>query len=330
MRRDRAGCWITMDEILFFETCAFEIWCEKERWASGRVVRTVEMDDGVESGRRGTVERTNEEDETDKKVFRSSSNENESDGDGESARRSSRDGWALELDASVPALVASAGVSFFGDEKNAAKTPQTPSSPAVPVLGLELCLVGTCAGEHLAMTRECELQAWKTTSPRSFAPRPAMCVISEEMSSSESWSDDDSGDEPRLEATREEKALAGSASAEAEDAPLPSAGENPKPWSIVPWKSHAVAFDRAEVLRNVRKRYEDLMREYHDSGSELRGASDELFAGELTWFSAGVRVGVGMGLGVCLGLGLGIGILVNGYRSSRDRLSDVRQALRLR
>ena len=328
MRRDRAGCWITMDEILFFETCAFEIWCEKERWASGRVVRTVEMDDGVESGRRGTVERTNEEDETDKKVFRSSSNENESDGDGESARRSSRDGWALELDASVPALVASAGVSFFGDEKNA--TAQTPSSPAVPVLGLELCLVGTCAGEHLAMTRECELQAWKTTSPRSFAPRPAMCVISEEMSSSESWSDDDSGDEPRLEATREEKALAGSASAEAEDAPLPSAGENPKPWSIVPWKSHAVAFDKAEVLRNVRKRYDDLMREYHDSGSELRGASDELFAGELTWFSAGVRVGVGMGLGVCLGLGLGIGILVNGYRSSRDRLSDVRQALRLR
>ena len=84
------------------------------------------------------------------------------------------------------------------------------------------------------------------------------------------------------------------------------------------------------MLRNVRKRYEDLMREYHDSGSELRGASDELFAGELTWFSAGIRVGVGMGLGVCLGLGLGVGILVNGYRSSRDRLSDVRQALRLR
>ena len=322
MRRDRAGCWITMDEVLFFETCAFEIWCEKERWASGRVVRTVEMDDGVESGRRGAAEKRTNED-----LSFSSSNENESDGDGESARRSSRDGWALELDASVPALVASAGVSLFGDE-NTKTVAQTPHSSNV--LGLELCLVGTCAGEHLAMTRECELQAWKTTSPRSFAPRPAMCVISEEMSSSESWSDDDSGDEPRLEATREEKALAGSASAEAEDAPLPSAGENPKPWSIVPWKSHAVAFDKAEVLRNVRKRYDDLMREYHDSGSELRGASDELFAGELTWFSAGVRVGVGMGLGVCLGLGLGIGILVNGYRSSRDRLSDVRQALRLR
>ena len=195
MRRDRAGCWITMDEILFFETCAFEIWCEKERWASGRVVRTVEMDDGVESGRRGAAEKRTNED-----LSLSSSNENESDGDGddESARRSSPYGWALELDASVPALVASAGVSFFGDEKKQNAAAQTPSSPAVPVLGLELCLVGTCAGEHLAMTRECELQAWKVASPRSFAPRPAMCVISEEMSSSESWSEDDSGgdDEP--------------------------------------------------------------------------------------------------------------------------------------
>ena len=352
MRRDRAGCWITMDEILFFETCAFEVWCEKERWASGRVVRTVEMDDGVESAHRGAMaERTNEEDERD--VVRSSSNENESDGDGEKkgARRSSRDGWALELDASVPALVASAGVSFFGDEKNA--TAQTPSSPAVPVLGLELCLVGTCAGDHLAMTRECELAAWKVTSPRSFVSRLAMCVISEEMSSSESWSEDDSAEEePRFETSRGEDLCATISARLGNDAFLAFAERNgandetsaaraaggdaetaapaPAPWSIVPWKSHAVAFDRAEVLRNVRKRYEDLMREYHDSGSELRGASDELFAGELTWFSAGIRVGVGMGLGVCLGLGLGVGILVNGYRSSRDRLSDVRQALRLR
>ena len=196
MRRDRAGCWITMDEILFFETCAFEIWCEKERWASGRVVRTVEMDDGVESGRRGAISSTNAS------ICRlSSSNENESSASESmttSARRSPPYGWALELDASVPALVASAGVSFFGDEKKQNAAAQTPSSPAVPVLGLELCLVGTCAGEHLAMTRECELQAWKVASPRSFAPRPAMCVISEEMSSSESWSEDDSGgdDEP--------------------------------------------------------------------------------------------------------------------------------------
>ena len=349
MRRDRAGCWITMDEVLFFETCAFEIWCEKERWASGRVVRTVPTDDRIESVCRGG-ENPHVGDEGD--VIRGVSvNENESESrDGQSAPRSetSRDGWAMELDASVPALVASAGVSLFADERTVVA--QTPASSHV--LSLELCLVGTCADEHLAMTRECELQAWKVASPRSFAPRPAMCVISEEMSSSESWSEDDSGGDdephgggppPRGEDARANAARLGNdafgayadpnandddARASGEDAP--PAPAPPAPWSIVPWKSHAVAFDRAEVLRNVRKRYEDLMREYHDSGSELRGASDELFAGELTWFSAGIRVGVGMGLGVCLGLGLGVGILVNGYRSSRDRLSDVRHALRLR
>ena len=341
MRRDRAGCWITMDEVLFFETCAFEIWCEKERWASGRVVRTVEKD----------KKKTSTEDESESEIGK-----RERERERERARLSSRDaaGWTLELDASVPPLVAPrAGVASFGDEKNA--KPQTgvstPSPLAVPhVLTMELCLVGTCAGEHLAMTRECELQAWKVTSPRSFAPRLAMCVISEEMSSSESWSEDDSAEEeprfetPRGEDTRANEVCRGNdafgtfADPEANDVDAaraaggdaPPAAPASAPWSIVPWKSHAVAFDRAEVLRNVRKRYEDLMREYHDSGSELRGASDELFAGELTWFSAGIRIGVGMGLGVCLGLGLGVGILVNGYRSSRDRLSDMRQALRLR
>ena len=351
MRRDRAGCWITMDEVLFFETCAFEIWCEKERWASGRVVRTVETDGGVDNARASGAETLNEKDERD--VVRGAAARDDEIRDGASAPRSatfpSRDGWALELDASVPALVASAGVSLFGDE-NTKTVAQTPHSSNV--LGLELCLVGTCAGEHLAMTRECELQAWKVASPRSFAPRPAMCVISEEMSSSESWSEDDSGgdDEPRFEAARGEAArptaarrgddaLGALAGPNAEDEQLdearagrdgPQSAAPPPPWSIVPWKSHAGAFDKAEVLRNVRERYDDLMREYHDSRSELRGASDELFAGELTWFSAGVRVGVGMGLGVCLGLGLGVGILVNGYRSSRDRLSDMRHALRLR
>jgi hypothetical protein len=50
----------------------------------------------------------------------------------------------------------------------------------------------------------------------------------------------------------------------------------------------------------------------------------------MTWFSAGVRIGVGVGLGVCLGLGLGVGILVNGYKVSRDRLTNMKQALRYR
>lgn len=360
MRRDRAGCWITMDEVLFFETCAFEIWCEKERWASGRVVRTVDED------KKKTKSVLDERDAVHKKAFEGRESESESENqierEGEErARRLSRDaaGWTLELDASVPPLVAPRAFGpLFGDEKNAF-SPQTaslstPSPLAVPhVLSMELCLVGTCAGDHLAMTRECELAAWKVTSPRSFVSRLAMCVISEEMSSSESWSEDDEDEEePRFETPRGEDTRATISARLGNDAFLAFAdrdGANDEtsaaraavsdaetaapaqtPWSIVPWKSHAVAFDRAEVLRNVRKRYEDLMREYHDSGSELRGASDELFAGELTWFSAGIRIGVGMGLGVCLGLGLGVGILVNGYRSSRDRLSDMRQALRLR
>ena len=45
--------------------------------------------------------------------------------------------------------------------------------------------------------------------------------------------------------------------------------------------------------------------------------------------SAGIRIGVGLGLGVCLGLGLGVGVLVNGYKVSRDRMSNMRQALGL-
>ena len=55
---------------------------------------------------------------------------------------------------------------------------------------------------------------------------------------------------------------------------------------------------------------------------------EDLFKGELTWFSAGIRIGVGVGLGVVLGLGLGVGVLVNGYKVSRERLGNMRQALR--
>lgn len=52
---------------------------------------------------------------------------------------------------------------------------------------------------------------------------------------------------------------------------------------------------------------------------------------DLTWFSAGVRVGMGVGLGMCLGLGLGVGILVNTYRrtttSVGNRARDVRDGI---
>jgi hypothetical protein len=34
LRRDRAGCYVCMDEIFVFETTSFDIFCEKERWAT--------------------------------------------------------------------------------------------------------------------------------------------------------------------------------------------------------------------------------------------------------------------------------------------------------
>ena len=42
----------------------------------------------------------------------------------------------------------------------------------------------------------------------------------------------------------------------------------------MPWKGDMSMFDRAEVLRNVRKRYEDLMHEYHATSGE--GVSQRL------------------------------------------------------
>lgn len=52
---------------------------------------------------------------------------------------------------------------------------------------------------------------------------------------------------------------------------------------------------------------------------------------DLTWFSAGLRVGMGVGLGVCLGLGLGVGILVNTYRRTtttvQSKVSGIRDGL---
>ena len=48
---------------------------------------------------------------------------------------------------------------------------------------------------------------------------------------------------------------------------------------------------------------------------------------ELTWFSAGLRVGMGVGLGVCLGVGLGAGILISSYQRASRRLGNLKEAL---
>ena len=48
---------------------------------------------------------------------------------------------------------------------------------------------------------------------------------------------------------------------------------------------------------------------------------------ELTWFSAGLRVGMGVGLGVCLGVGLGAGILISSYKRATSRLGALKDGL---
>ncbi|KAL6649545.1 hypothetical protein ACP70R_013769 [Stipagrostis hirtigluma subsp. patula] len=42
---------------------------------------------------------------------------------------------------------------------------------------------------------------------------------------------------------------------------------------------------------------------------------------ELSWFTAGVRVGVGISLGICLGVGIGAGLLVRSYQSTSRTLT---------
>jgi hypothetical protein len=48
---------------------------------------------------------------------------------------------------------------------------------------------------------------------------------------------------------------------------------------------------------------------------------------ELTWFSAGLRVGMGVGLGVCLGVGLGAGILISSYQRATRRLGALKDGM---
>lgn len=337
LKRDRAGCYVSMDELVLFESIRFEISCEKERWATGRVVRNDAEGDFVAD-------------------------------DG---------AWSLELNPSGSALGSTAAqwgraCVDLDASPGAAEDAFAMRSPAIHsglssalgagahdggcALGLELCLVGTCDGRHTCMTRESALQWWKVTSPRSFVQRPSLDAIVELHDWPETGSDDEDGsgesapsdvDDIDIRATSDidpnrastqtcspsNGADAGVLDANGEPtdafdgatAPLRTA-----PWSLVPWKGEMSLFDRAELLRNVRKKYEDLMHEYHSTNTEDKtGASNDLFTGELTWFSAGIRIGVGLGLGVCLGLGLGLGVLVNGYKVSRDRLSNMKQALRL-
>lgn len=329
MRRDRAGCWISMDGVSIFSNSEVEIWCEKERWAVGKISRSF-TDAAERNGTRGL--------------------------------NTQKPTWSLSVTQTQSTFVPEQWRSENGGLENAASASVHPNPPFA--LSLELCLVGTSGGAHVVMTEECSLQAWKVLSHRSFVSfEPSMCVISEESQGDPSWPRDPDGgavarrtedDDNEFGTPRSQNSLDAESS---ENLQLPSDPKNTHehehehvaPWRVktglVPWCGEkparlgaVFAFDKAEVLNNARARYEDVMREWDDNPSRgkssLRDVANAAFSDqeshELTWFSAGIRAGVGMGLGVCLGLGLGVGILVNGYRAGKDRLGDVRQALRLR
>ncbi|XP_062210468.1 uncharacterized protein At1g01500-like [Phragmites australis] len=58
-----------------------------------------------------------------------------------------------------------------------------------------------------------------------------------------------------------------------------------------------------------------------DAAADMRssGPEGEEYI-ELSWFTAGVRVGVGISLGICLGVGIGAGLLVRSYQSTSRTL----------
>lgn len=259
LRRDRAGCYVSMDELRIHDTVAFEILCEKERWAHGKLAPVAS---------------------------------------GESC-------WTLEL-----AQVTS--VHCLGMLNDSARL------PAERTLDLELCMVGTCSGRPECLTRETSLQVWKVVSPRSFVSQPSMSAIREECDM-DVEEDEAVGALERCHMSDGFGPLGEGSSSRNKlgmDMCEVGAGGAEGSGALMPWKGEASLFDRGEILKNVRRKYENLMTEYHDG-------NDDVMKGEMTWFSAGIRIGVGMGLGVCLGLGLGVGILVNGYKVSRERLASI-------
>jgi hypothetical protein len=65
------------------------------------------------------------------------------------------------------------------------------------------------------------------------------------------------------------------------------------------------------------------LRFFSSGGCESDADLDDPGA-ELTWFSAGLRVGMGVGLGACLGVGLGLGILLSSYQRASRRLGQIK------
>ena len=147
-----------------------------------------------------------------------------------------------------------------------------------------------------ASGQPCLLQGAAQTSRRvkSGARRPSMEAISE-------TSNEDSGGEERLSEPKSASTAATAASSPFRVPGLPTAAVSPGTAAA------GGAGGAATPLFGLK-------------GEPLPGAFPDPEE-ELTWFSAGLRLGAGLGVGVCIGACLGVSLLMKGYQNARGYAS---------
>ncbi|RLN18754.1 uncharacterized protein C2845_PM02G32450 [Panicum miliaceum] len=98
--------------------------------------------------------------------------------------------------------------------------------------------------------------------------------------------------------------------------PIPECGEQAEDMSQTPPKQ-----EPQELEYRCYKPDPDADDDHEDSLCKRPAGldGDEEYS-ELSWFTAGVRVGVGISLGICLGVGIGAGLLFRSYQSTSRNL----------
>ncbi|GJN08557.1 hypothetical protein PR202_ga26493 [Eleusine coracana subsp. coracana] len=100
--------------------------------------------------------------------------------------------------------------------------------------------------------------------------------------------------------------------------PIPECAEQPDEEDA---KETATALEHADAEESEYRCYKpdpDEDDSLYSMASAGRGDDDY---SELSWFTAGVRVGVGIRLGICLGVGIGAGLLARSYQSTSRTLT---------
>ena len=149
------------DELHIHDTVAFEILCEKERWAHGGAVQARPR---LESALVSKVRPNEEKNALNLNLVSELAPLQH----GRLARVACGEScWTLELN--QVNSVHSLGMLNDSARQSSERT-----------LDLELCMVGTYNGRPECFTRQTNLQVWKVVSPRSFVSQPSMSAIREE------------------------------------------------------------------------------------------------------------------------------------------------------